>query len=79
MRPVMLIDRNLDCDIERMTWHDIEGGKYFLDRFLGKSYNFSLRLFFFTMFQEFQLGIDYNDEFLKLVNYYYLTKVFVAR
>lgn len=64
----------------RLFFNFIEGGKYFLDRFLGKSYNFSLRLFFFTMFQEFQLGIDYNDEFLKLVvNYYYLTKVFVAR
>ena len=56
----------------RLFFNFIEGGKYFLDRFLGKSYNFSLRLFFFTMFQEFQLGIDYNDEFLKLVNYYYL-------
>lgn len=49
----------------------VNGGRYLLNRFLGKPNSYP----FITMFEDFQPSIDYNDESLRIVNSYYLTKV----
>ena len=57
-------------DIRESYWFEF-CVKYLRDRFLGKASPY----LFITMLEDFQPTIDYNNEYLKIVNSYNLIKV----
>ena len=60
-------------DIRESYWFEFcaKCVKYLRDRFLGKASPY----LFITMLEDFQPSIDYNNEYLKIVNSYNLIKV----